>query len=160
MDQLTEQGYITGQGNITQQSNITQNEKMLAMFAHLSMFFGSLWVPLIFWAINKDKSKFVSFHSLQALFFHIAYTVVLVFLVIFVAVLGMAVGLIVPGQDGPSHIGALQLIVLLVIAVVVLGFIFASVALAIINAVSAYKGGMKKYPIIGNIVYKKVYGLS
>ncbi|HMQ80996.1 MAG TPA: DUF4870 domain-containing protein [Ignavibacteria bacterium] len=154
MDQLTEQGYIT------QQSSVTQNEKLLAMFAHLSMFFGSLWVPLIFWAINKDKSKFVSFHSLQSLFFHIAYTVVLVVLVMFVAVIGMAAGLIVPGQDGPSHIGALQIIVLLAIAVVVLGFIFASVALAIINAVSAYKGGMKKYPIIGNMVYRRVYGVN
>lgn len=143
----------------TEYSSATQDERMLAMFAHLSMFFGSLIVPLIFWAINKDKSKFVSFHSLQSLFFHIAYTAVLVFLVIFVAVIGIAVGLIVPGQDGPSHMGALQIIALLVIAAVVMGFVFGSVALAIINAVSAYKGGMKKYPIIGNIVYKKIYGV-
>jgi len=134
---------------------------MLAMFAHLSMFFGSLIIPLIFWAINKDKSRFVSFHSLQALFFHLAYTVVLVFLVIFVAVIGvMAAGLIVPGQDGPSHIGALQIIVILAFGVIVIGFIFVSIALAVINAVAAYKGGMKKYPIIGNMVYKKVYGVS
>lgn len=143
----------------TEQNNISQDERLLGLFAHISMFFGSLIIPLIFWAINKDKSKFVSFHSLQALFFHIAYTTVLVFLVIFVAVAGIAAGLIVPGQDGPSHMGALQVIVLMAIAVVVLGFVFASVALAIINAISAYKGGMKKYPIIGNIVYRKVYGL-
>lgn len=143
-----------------EQVNVSQDERMLAMFAHLSMFFGGLWIPLIFWAINKDKSKFVSFHSLQALFFHIAYTAVLVFLVIFVAAIGMAVGLIVPGQDGPSHMGALQIIVLLAIAAVVLGFIIASVALAIINAVSSYKGGLKKYPVIGNMVYKKIYGVN
>jgi len=116
-------------------NNVTQEERLLGLFAHLSMFFGSLIIPIIFWAINKDKSKFVTFHSLQALFFHIAYTVVLVFLVVFVAVAGMAAGLIVPGQDGPSHMGALQVIVLLAIAVVVLGFVFASIALAIINAI-------------------------
>jgi uncharacterized Tic20 family protein len=144
----------------TEQNNYSQEERLLGLFAHLSMFFGSLIVPIIFWAINKDKSKFVTFHSLQALFFHIAYTVVLVFLVIFVAVAGIAAGLIVPGQDGPSHMGALQVIVLMAIAVVVLGFVFTCVALAIINAISAYKGGMKKYPLIGNIVYKKVYGLN
>jgi uncharacterized Tic20 family protein len=143
---------------VTEQNNYSQEERLLGLFAHLSMFFGSLIVPIIFWAINKDKSKFVTFHSLQALFFHIAYTVVLVFLVIFVAVAGMAAGLIVPGQDGPSHMGALQVIVLMAIAVVVLGFVFGCVALAIINSISAYKGGMKKYPLIGNIVYKKVYG--
>ena len=143
----------------TEINNVTQEERLLGLFAHLSMFFGSLIIPIIFWAINKDKSKFVTFHSLQALFFHIAYTVVLVFLVVFVALAGMAVGLIVPGQDGPSHMGALQVIVLLAISVIVLGFVFASIALAIINSISAYKGGMKKYPIVGNIVYKKVYGL-
>ncbi len=153
MDQLTEQGYVTQQGSVT------PNEKLLAMFAHLSMFFGSLWVPLIFWAINKDKSKFVSFHSLQALFFHIAYTVVLVVLVVFVAIVGMAAGLIKPGQNSPPDVGALQIIVILVLGVIVIGFVFGSVAIAIINAISAYKGGMKKYPIIGNIVYKKIYGV-
>lgn len=160
MDRQTEQGFLTEQGNLTHQGSVTQNEKLLAMFAHLSMFFGSLWVPLIFWAINKDKSKFVSFHSLQALFFHIAYTVVLVFLVIFAAVVGMAAGLIKPGQNSPPDVGALQVIVVLALGAVVMGFIFGCVALAIINAVSSYKGGMKKYPIIGNIVYKKIYGVN
>lgn len=143
----------------TEQTNTTQDERMLAMFAHLSMFFGSLIIPLIFWAINKDKSKFVTFHSLQALFFHIAYTVILVFIVIFVAVIGIAAGLIVPGQSGPSHVGALHIIVILALGVIVMGFVFGSVAIAIINAISSYKGGMKKYPIVGNIVYKKVYGV-
>jgi len=143
-----------------EQSLPSQDERMLAMFAHLSMFFGSLIIPLIFWAINKDKSRFVSFHSLQALFFHLAYTVVLVFLVIFVAVIGVLAGLIVPGESGPPHIGALQIIVILALGVIVIGFIFVSIALAVINAVAAYKGGMKKYPIIGNMVYKKVYGVS
>jgi len=144
----------------TEFENIPQNDRMLAMFAHLSMFFGSLVVPLIFWAINKDKSRFVSFHSLQALFFHIVYTVVLVFLVIFVAVVGVLAGLIKPESSGPPEMGAIQIIVILALSVFVLGIVFGSVALAIINAVSAYKGGMKKYPIVGNMVYKRIYGVN
>lgn len=140
--------------------NLTDDEKMLGMFAHLSMFFGSLIIPLIFWLVNKDKSKFTTFHSLQALFFHIAYTAVLVLLVIFVAIAGMAAGLIKPGHSVPPEMGALQIIIILALGVMVIGFIFASVALAVINAISAYKGGMKKYPLIGNIVYKKVYGVN
>lgn len=143
-----------------EQISSSQDERMLAMFAHLSMFFGSLIIPLIFWAINKDKSKFVSFHSLQSLFFHIAYTAVLVILVIFVAVVGMAAGLIKPESSGPPEMGILQIIVVLALGVFVMGFVFGCVALAIINAVSAYKGGMKKYPVIGNIVYKKIYGVN
>lgn len=141
-----------------QNSNTSQDERLLGLFDHLSMFFGSMIIPLIFWAINRDKSKFVSFHSLQALFFHIAYTVVLVFVVIFVAVVGMAAGLIKPGSHQQPSPDAFQIIVILALAVVVLGIVLGSVALAIINSISAYKGGMKKYPIIGNIVYKKVYG--
>ncbi len=124
------------------------------------MFFGSLIIPIIFWAINKDKSKFVSFHSLQALFFHIAYTVVLVFVVMFVMVIGIATGLIKPGSHHQPTPDAFQIIIILAMAFVVLAIVLSSVALAIINAISAYKGGMKKYPIIGNIVYRKVYGLK
>ncbi|MBL8017341.1 MAG: DUF4870 domain-containing protein, partial [Ignavibacteria bacterium] len=114
-----------------QPENITQEERLYGLFVHLSMFFGSLIIPFVFWVVNKDRSKFVSFHSLQALFFHIAYTVVIVFLVIFVAAAGIAAGLIVPGYDGPPRMGALQIIVLLVIAVVVLGFIGASIAVSL-----------------------------
>ncbi len=135
----------------------SQDDRLLGLFSHLSIFFGSLIIPLIFWAVNKDRSKFVTFHSLQSLFFHIAYTVVLVFVVIFVAIVGMASGLIKPEGQNPS-MGAFQVIVILALAVVVLGIVFGAIILAVINAIDSYKGGMKKYPIIGNIVYKKVYG--
>ena len=144
----------------TEFENIPQNDRMLAMFAHLSMFFGSVWIPLIFWAIYKDKSRFVSFHSLQALFFHIAYTIVLVVLVIFVAIVGVLAGLIKPESSGPPEMGAIQIIVILALGVIVMGFVFVCVALAIINAISSYKGGMKKYPIVGNMVYKRIYGVN
>lgn len=143
-----------------QSENITQEERLYGLFVHLSMFFGSLVIPFVFWVINKDKSKFVTFHSLQALFFHIAYTIVIVFLVIFVAAAGLAVGLIVPGYEGPPKMDAMKIIVLVAIAIVVIGFIGTSVIISLINAFSAYKGGMKKYPIIGNMVYKRVYGLN
>ena len=143
-----------------QSENITQEERLYGLFVHLSMFFGSLVIPFVFWVINKDKSKFVTFHSLQALFFHIAYTIVIVFLVIFVAAAGLAVGLIVPGYEGPPKMDAMKIIVLVAIAIVVIGFVGASVIISLINAYSAYKGGMKKYPIIGNMVYKRVYGLN
>ena len=142
----------------TEQITVSQDERLLGLFAHLSIFFGSLVIPVIFWAINRGKSKFVVFHSLQALFFHIAYTVVLVFVVVFVAVVGMVSGLIKPGTHQQATPDAFQIIVILALGAIVLGIVFGSIALAIINAVSAYKGGMKKYPIIGNIIYRKVYG--
>jgi uncharacterized Tic20 family protein len=54
-------------------NEIKSEERMLGLFAHLSHFLGGIVIPIIFWATNKDKSKFVTFHSLQALWFHITF---------------------------------------------------------------------------------------
>ncbi|MBZ0201445.1 MAG: DUF4870 domain-containing protein [Ignavibacteria bacterium] len=137
---------------------VSSEDRLIAMFSHLSIFFGSLIVPLIFWAIYREKSKFVSFHSLQSLFFHLAYTVILVFLVIFVAIVGMLTGLFAK-KGAPVTPDAFQIIVILALGAVVIGFIFGSISLAIYLAVSTYKGGMKKYPVIGKMVYSRVYGV-
>ena len=140
--------------------NITSDEKLFAMFAHLSMFFGSMFIPLIFWAVYHHKSKFVSFHSLQSLFFHIAYTVVLVLLVLFSALIGFLTGLIKPGSESINSPDAIQIIVIVFLGAIVIGFILGSMAFAIYLAIKAYKGGLNKYPVIGNIIYKKVYGTN
>ncbi len=137
---------------------LTNDEKMIGMFSHLSIFFGSIIVPLIFWVLYKDKSKFVSFQSLQSLFFHIAYTVIMVFVVIVVAVIGAMTGLFAKSGGAPVTPGAFQIIVILALGLFVFGYIFGSIGYAIYLAINAHKGGVKKYPIIGNIVYKKIYG--
>ena len=141
--------------NITSASS---DERMFAMFSHLSIFFGGILVPLIFWAINKDKSKFVSFHSLQALFFHLAFAfivIVLVFFIIFGAV-GMNIFVVTAGKARGGSI------ILIILIFAIYGLIFLSAASAVIYsiymAVKSYGGNLNKYPIIGNIIYKKVYG--
>lgn len=76
-----------------------------------------------------------------------------------VAVVGVIAGLITKtGGSPPGNPGALQIIVILALAVLVLGYVFGSIGYAVYLAINSYKGGMKKYPIVGNIVYKKVYG--
>lgn len=147
------------QETITNTENISNEDKMIAMFAHLSIFFGSIIVPVIFWILYDRKSNFVKFHSLQSLFFHIAYIVIMVGVIIIVAVVGMIAGLITKTGGSPSgNPGAFQIIVMLALAVLVFGYIFGCFGYAVYLALNSYKGGMKKYPIIGNIVYKKVYG--
>ena len=72
-------------------NNLQGDEKMLALFSHLSLFLGGIVLPIIFWATNRDKSKFVTFHALQALWFHIAYIAIIiiwVFAFIIIAVIG------------------------------------------------------------------------
>ena len=139
------------------EQGITQDERLLALFAHLSIFFGSLKIPLIFWAINKGKSKFVVFHSLQSLFFHLAYSVVLGFIIGITAVTGFAAG-IFKGAAHSHSPGAFAIIIFAALGIMIALIVLGAIVLAILNAVDSYKGGMKKYPVIGNIVYRKVYG--
>ena len=60
----------------------SNEEKLLALFSHLSIFMGGIVLPIIFWAINRDKSRFVRYHAMQAVFFHIAFIVLTIALVI------------------------------------------------------------------------------
>lgn len=135
--------------------NITNEERMLGLFSHLSIFFGGLVIPLIFWLINKDKSKFVTFHSLQALWFQIAYAVLIILLVIILIIGGVAFGVLLSGSEPP--------LVFMIIMFAVYGLIFLMlfpvVGYSIYMAIKTYKGEMVKYPIIGKMVYKKVFGI-
>jgi uncharacterized membrane protein len=51
--------------------SLTQDDKTMGMLGHLLGFFTKFVGPLVIYLIKRD-SKFVSFHSLQQLFFQIA----------------------------------------------------------------------------------------
>jgi uncharacterized Tic20 family protein len=137
----------------------TGDEKILALFSHLSILFGGTVLPIIFWAINKDKSRFVRFHSLQAIFFHIAYVVILFAVIIILAAVGIGLGALSAGTFAAGKDGSLFLIFAMIIFY---GFIFLSVFVfigyGIYVGVKSYKGELSRYPIIGKIIYDKVYG--
>ncbi|MEO8514722.1 MAG: DUF4870 domain-containing protein [Ignavibacteria bacterium] len=145
----------------TEQNSATQTEKLLGLFAHLSVFFGRLIIPFIIWVVNRKKSKFVTFHSLQALFFHLALTFVNVIVGMFGGViLGIYSGITKHNLDKVSNWTPFQIIILVAIAIFVFINLIYSFVVGVMNSLSAYQGELKKYPIIGNIVYKKVYGLN
>jgi uncharacterized Tic20 family protein len=138
---------------------IKPDEKLLGLFAHLSLFIGGIFIPIIFWATQKDKSKFVTFHSLQALWFHIAYIVIIICVVFVLVAGGIVFGVITAATLG-KHGGGSPFFAILVVAFYAFLFlsIFAAMAYSIFMGIKAYHGGFNKYPIIGNIIYKKVYG--
>ena len=140
-------------------ATVTSDERMFAMFSHLSIFFGGLILPLIFWAINKDKSKFVSFHSLQALFFHIAFAFIILLFVFLIAFGFISINIF--AVKGGRHAGDPSAFFLLIVfAFYGLIFLFAAGAViySIFMAIKSYGGNLNKYPVIGSIVYKKIYG--
>jgi uncharacterized protein len=50
----------------------TKDEQTFAILAHCLVFVGGIFAPLIIYLIKKDDSKFVAYHSLQAIFFQLA----------------------------------------------------------------------------------------
>jgi len=139
---------------------ITSDDKLLAFLSHLSMILGGVLVPVIIWAVKKDKSKFVRFHSLQAIFYHISYSVITgffiaVFLMLYLSALGIYYS---PGHTyhtGPSPAMIIILIIFILITVLI---IFSAIGYGIYLAIKANKGEKIKIPVIGKIIYEKVYG--
>jgi len=141
----------------------TSDERLLAMLAHLSIFLGGIILPIIIWATQKDKSKFVRFHSLQAIFFHIAYAaIIVIFVLLFVGVMlasGFGLGMFdEPGTRGGDGLPAFMIIMMIILYGGIFLLIFGGIGYAIYVAVKTYKGELIRIPIIGNIIYKKVYG--
>ena len=52
----------------------SDEERMMAAVSHgLTFFEGGLFGPLVLYFIKKDESEFVAFHSLQSLYFGLAF---------------------------------------------------------------------------------------
>lgn len=138
------------------------DERLLAMLSHLSVFMGGIILPIIIWATQKDKSRFVKFHSLQAIFLQLVLVAIVIIIVIILVIIMLIAG---AGSDifGSHHHGGQQdmppvLIFLLIatysgIFLIILSGIIYSVYLAL----KSYNGFLIKIPVIGNMIYKKVY---
>lgn len=149
--------------NSTQQANeSTSDERLLGMLAHLSIFFGGIILPIILWATQKDKSKFVSYNSLLALFYHISYTVLIVLYVIFMVVilLVMGVGFGTMQKNSGGDMSGVMIIFMILLYAGMFVLIFVGIGYGIYLAIKTYQGKLVSVPILGKIVYKKVYGID
>jgi uncharacterized Tic20 family protein len=52
-------------------AEVNDNERMMALIAHLSGFVFPFLGPLLLWLLKKDDSRFVAYHSIQALVFQV-----------------------------------------------------------------------------------------
>jgi uncharacterized Tic20 family protein len=140
---------------------ITNEEKILSLFSHLSMMIGGIILPIVFWAINKDKSKFVRFHSLQSIFYHLAFSFILAFVILIfafiIAIAGVGFGSMKYNQHSTGMPAAFMIFVFIFIGIFFLA-IFAGIGYSIYLAIKSYQGEKTRIPIIGKIVYEKVYG--
>lgn len=121
-------------------TSLTEDDKLWGMLAHISTI---LWFigPLIVYLMKKDQSKFVAFHALQALVLTLALTVVYIVLLI----------------------PAIVLMAIIPFIFLLIGPLFSLIGLAVLVyviyvAIKAKDGQTVKYVVIGDIIYKKVYG--
>lgn len=137
----------------------SSEERILALFSHLSIFMGGIVLPIIFWAINRDKSRFVRYHAMQAVFFHIAFIVLIIALVIIMVVFSIGMGIISAGTFAAGKNGSAFIFVALFVFYALLFLaIFLFIGYGIYVGVKSYKGELTRYPVIGRFVYEKVYG--
>lgn len=127
----------------------TQDERTMAALATGLSIFG--FVPPLIIFLVKRESRFVSFHALQALLWHICYLVLIVFGVI--AFMMVMVLTVVSQADNLKHGGppaALFLAFPLLWLCVAAGGIV-NLVMAVIYAVKASQGEWADYPIFGRM---------
>lgn len=107
----------------------TSDDRTMAALAHGLSILGFL-APLIIYLIKKDSSRFVAFHALQALFFHLLLAGVLL--------VGWIITFIL-----------MAVIIGFVLFPVMIALSFAPMVFAIIAAVKASNGEWYEYPVAG-----------
>ena len=136
---------------------ISKEEKLMALLCHLSIFIPNIGMlaPIIIWVTNKEKSDFVRFNALQAIFFQLIFFIFMM-LFMFAGIILMLVA--IPWYDLSSNAEPGTLFFLSMVFMfmffplwIIFG-IYAAVA-----SVKSYKGKMFKYAIIGRIIERKVY---
>ena len=136
---------------------LSNEDKMIGMFSHFSIFLGGFIVPLVFWLIYREKSQFIRFHSLQAIFFHVAYLVVM-FVWIFIIIFGaIGVGLSTAAWHNHGGSGLIGLFFILFYGLLFL-IAFGCFGYAVYMGIESYHGKYVKYPLIGNVVFNHVFG--
>jgi len=127
----------------------TQDERSMGMLVHILSIFTGFWAPLIIYIIKRD-SKFVSFHALQSLFWHLLYLIVSLlcvfgfFFVFFVTMISHVAQQHGPGNAPPAFV--------FIFPFFWLGFLVlwaVNLTLGIVFAIKANAGEWANYPLVG-----------
>lgn len=129
----------------------TQDERTMATLAHGLSILGFL-PPLIIFLL-KRQSRFVSFHALQALLWHVAYMIVAVLGVVAFFTIFVLTLVTHPAGKGAAPPIGIFLLFPLVWLLIMAGSI-ATLVLAIVYAVKASQGEWADYPVFGKFARK------
>ena len=140
-------------------SDITSEERLLALLSHLSIFLGGIILPFIIWITQKDKSKFIRFHSLQSIFFQLSMIVILLIFIIIAVIIMVVSGIGFAGSEGESAGFSIGIIIgMIILYGGIFIIIFGGIVYSVYLSIKSYNGDLIKIPIIGNNIYSRVYG--
>lgn len=128
----------------------------MALFCHLSIFIFSIVLPAILYFAYKQKSRFVAFHALQALYYQVMMNVLLIPLGVLILLAVFLAGLDFDAFDSKPFSEDWILINTIVFGSIGLFFLI-EYAYSVIMAVRSFGGNVSKYLIVGEWAYKKVY---
>jgi uncharacterized membrane protein len=130
----------------------TPDERTMATLAHALQLIGSWIAPLIIFLIRR-RSRFVSFHALQALLLQIIHTIILLILMTLWFTTIFTIVFHQTGGKPPEFPPAL----LVLVPLVWLGFMglwIGTLIIAILYAIKAGRGEWADYPILGKLARK------
>jgi uncharacterized Tic20 family protein len=119
---------------------VTSEDRTMALLSHVGGYLTSFVIPLIFWLVYKDKSRFVAHHTRESLNFQIS--LMLYSIVISSLLLGLFFFLrkLMEGQT------AMYLTLFLIGLFGLALLIFETVAV-ILASIAAYRGRSFRYPL-------------
>jgi len=131
----------------------TRDDRSMAMLAHVLSAFSGFIGPLVIFFVKRRESRFVAFHALQALFWHLLLMVTMFGSIIVFAgiMIGSAIG---HGHEPPSH-GAPPPAFFFgffgIWALMMLSWL-ANMGFTIYLGIQANAGRWTRYPIVGSLV--------
>jgi len=136
---------------------ISTEEKLMSLLSHLSILIPNIGIlaPIIIWINQKDKSKFVKFNALQAIFFQLVFLVIMM-LSMFVGIILMLISLPFMTSAPDAEPGTL-FFVSMIFMFLYFPFWFVFAIYAVVASVKSFKGKVFRYAIIGKIIEKRIY---
>src|SRR5437762_2734938 len=137
---------------------ITRDERTNAMLAHLLTIFAGFVAPGVIYIVKRKESRFVAFHALQAVLWHLVLFAVFfvgfisLFVVMFSTVALHRAPSTSPAHDGPPP-PAFFLGFFGMWLVMMLGWA-SNVGFSIYLAVRANEGKWTRYPLVGRIAMR------
>jgi uncharacterized membrane protein len=132
----------------------TQDERTMATLAHALQIIGAWIAPLVIFLINR-KSRFVSFHALQALLLQILHVIaMIVFMVCWFALIFGTIFLHAADGKPPNAPPVAVFVVFPLFWLFFMGVSVTILIIAIVYAIKAGRGEWAEYPVLGRLARK------